>query len=165
MILTYATLFRTETDAHVIATLQRKGWTEAKLDVQPVPADDPRVVDGYPAGYPEQVKPLVMGAIAKHTEMTQSEVVELRAEHAEALAAYIARPQPWRVSKDTLIGRVIAEGRLDDVMTALAAQTPAQQFAFTHSAWFWSNNETLRGLCADLEMDADVILARDEFLM
>jgi hypothetical protein len=49
-------------------------------------------------------------------------------------------------------------------MAALASQTPEQQFVFEHSAWFWSTNATLRGLCTHLQMDPDAILARDEFL-
>lgn len=72
---------------------------------------------------------------------------------------------PWRVSKDTLISRVLAAGNLPEVMAALSAQTPEQQFVFEHSAWFWSTNATLRGLCTALGMDPDEIMARDEFLM
>ena len=164
MILTYLDLFRTETDATVIATLQRKGWTEARMDVTLCPADDSRVADGYPAGYPESSKPLAVGAVAEHTEMTQTELEALKATHAEALDAYNNRPRPWRVSKDTLISRVLAAGKLPEVMAALASQTPEQQFVFEHSAWFWSTNATLRGLCTALGMDPDAILARDECL-
>ena len=76
----------------------------------------------------------------------------------------LANPRPWRVSKDTLISRVLAAGKLPEVMAALASQTPEQQFVFEHSAWFWSTNATLRGLCTALGMDPDAILARDEFL-
>lgn len=166
MILTFSQHLRTETDPQVIATLIRKGWTEARMDVQLVAADDPRVSDGYPAGYPETVKPLTADAVAEHTEMTQAEVDALKAQHAAALEAYNTRPRPWRVSKDTLISRVLAAGKLPQVMAALASQTAEQQFVFEHSAWFWSSNATLRALCAapGLDMDPDEILARDPFL-
>jgi hypothetical protein len=73
-------------------------------------------------------------------------------------------PQPWRVSKDTLISRVLAAGALPHVMAALASQTAEQQFVFAQSAWFWSNNATLRGLCAALGLNADEILAPDPYL-
>jgi hypothetical protein len=68
------------------------------------------------------------------------------------------------VSKDTLISRVLEAGKLSEVMAALAAQSEEQQFVFSQSAWFWSNNATLRGLCGALELDADAILARDPYL-
>jgi len=73
-------------------------------------------------------------------------------------------PQPWRVSKDTIISRVLASGALPQVMAALAAQSEEQQFVFAQSAWFWSTNPTLRGLCGALGLDADEILAPDPYL-
>jgi len=166
MILTYLDLFRTETDATIISTLKRKGWTEARMDVRLCPADDPRVADGYPVGYPDSAKPLAVGAEAEHDEMSQAELAALKATHAEALASYLARPIPWRVSKDTLISRVLEAGKLPEVMAALAAQSEEQQFVFSQSAWFWSSNATLRGLCASpsIGLDADAILARDPYL-
>ena len=69
----------------------------------------------------------------------------------------------WRVSKDTIIGR-IPEASLTAVMAALASQSAAEQFKFTQSAWFWSDNAQLRGLCAALGLDADALLDRDPFL-
>jgi hypothetical protein len=76
----------------------------------------------------------------------------------------VAAREPWRVSKDTLISRVLAAGALPQVMAALAAQSEEQQFVFAQSAWFWSNNPTLRGLCGALGLDADEILAPDPYL-
>jgi hypothetical protein len=72
----------------------------------------------------------------------------------------------WRVSKDTIIGRVSAAGKLPQVMAALAAQPQEDQFVWANSAWFWSNNATLRGLCAHpaIGLDADAVLAPDPFL-
>jgi hypothetical protein len=92
MILTFSSHLRTETDPQVIATLTRKGWIEAGLDVQLTAPSDPRVTDGYPVGYPESVKPLTASAIPEHTVMTQAEVDTLKSTHAVAIAAYNSRP-------------------------------------------------------------------------
>ena len=71
----------------------------------------------------------------------------------------------WRVSKDTIITRLSANpGDLANVMAALGTQSAEQQFIFTQSAWFWSDNDTLRGLCAALGIDAEALLDRDPFL-
>ena len=72
--------------------------------------------------------------------------------------------KPWRVSKDTIITRVRAAHKLPEVIVTLATQPAEEQFVWDHSAWFWSTNATLRGLCTHLQMDPDAILARDEFL-
>ena len=100
-----------------------------------------------------------------------AEIARLTAEKAAddaAERAHIAAlpPQPWRVTKDTIIGRVSAEGKLPQVMAALASQSQEDQFVWANSAWFWSNNATLRGLCAHpaIGLDADVVLAPDPFL-
>jgi len=69
----------------------------------------------------------------------------------------------WRVSKDTIVSRIPAAS-LAAVRAALAAQSADEQFVFLNSAWFWSDNATLRGLCAALGLDADALLARDPFL-
>lgn len=86
------------------------------------------------------------------------------AARAAAEAEALANPQPWRVSKDTIISRVLEDGKLPQVMAALASQSAEQQFLWNNSLWFWSTNATLRGLCTALEMDPDEILARDPFL-
>ncbi len=106
-------------------------------------------------------------SVALHAQIEFLIAEKKAADEAARLAqeAYdLANPQPWRVSKDTLISRVLAVGKLPEVMAALAQQTAEQQFVFEHSAWFWSTNPTLRGLCTALGMDPDVIMARDEFL-
>lgn len=74
-----------------------------------------------------------------------------------------AEPPRWRVSKDTLVGRIPTEA-LPSVMSALAQQSPEQQFLFLQSAWFWSDNANLRGLAEALDLDADALLAPDPFL-
>jgi hypothetical protein len=102
-----------------------------------------------------------------HAQIAQLIADKAAADEAARIAAEaeaLANPPPWRVSKDTLISRVLAAGKLPEVMAALASQTAEQQFVFEHSAWFWSTNPTLRGLCTALGMDPDAILARDEFL-
>lgn len=73
-------------------------------------------------------------------------------------------PQPYRVSKDTIISRVTELGALSLVMSALAQQTPEHQFVWTHSAWFWSDNATLRGLCHAIGLDAEAVLAPDPYI-
>ncbi len=73
-------------------------------------------------------------------------------------------PQPCRVSKDTIISRVTELGALSLVMSALAQQTPEHQFVWTHSAWFWSDNATLRGLCHAIGLDAEAVLAPDPYI-
>lgn len=75
-------------------------------------------------------------------------------------------PQPHRVSKDTIIGRLDAAGKLEAARTILAAQTTLDQYRFTHSAWFWSDNAKLRGLCAhpSVALNPDDVLAPDEWL-
>jgi hypothetical protein len=101
---------------------------------------------------------------AEIARLTEEKRVADEAAEAARRAYELANPQPWRVSKDTLIGRVLEAGALPQVMAALASQSPEQQFVFAQSAWFWSNNATLRGLCAALGLDADAILAPDPYL-
>lgn len=79
----------------------------------------------------------------------------------ELNAAYLPR---WRVSKDTLMSRVVASGNLSGVMGALGSQSAEDQFVWNQSAWFWSDNLRIRGLCAALGVNADALLAPDEFL-
>jgi hypothetical protein len=80
----------------------------------------------------------------------------------EGLPNYVA-PERWPVKKDTLVGR-ISDADLPNVMAALASQPPEAQFRFNQSDWFWSDNATIRGLCAALGLDADVLLARDPLI-
>lgn len=97
-----------------------------------------------------------------------AQIAAITQAEAEAEAERIANlsppaPDRWRVSKDTIIGR-IPSASLAAVMGALGSQSPAEQFVFLNSAWFWSDNAQLRGLCAALGLDADALLDRDPFL-
>lgn len=74
---------------------------------------------------------------------------------------YIA---PYRVSKDTIVSRVLANGALQAVIAALSAQSEEQRFLWANSAWFWNNNPTLNAICEQLNLDADEILAPDPYL-
>jgi hypothetical protein len=71
---------------------------------------------------------------------------------------------PYRVSKDTIVSRVSEAGKTAELMAAISSLTPEQQFFWTNFAWFWSNNATLIGMCAQLGLDASIILAPDPFL-
>ena len=85
------------------------------------------------------------------------------AAEAARIAEELANPRPWRVSKDTLISRVVAANALPQVMAAMAQQSAEDQFVFLHSAWFSSDNQRLRGLAAALNLDADALLAPDPY--
>jgi hypothetical protein len=101
-----------------------------------------------------------------HAEIARLTAEKEALEAAEAARIAALPPEPWRVSKDTIIGRVLAEGKLPQVMASLAAQPQEDQFVWANSAWFWSNNVTLRGLCAHpaISLDADAVLAPDPYL-
>lgn len=118
------------------------------------------------------LRTLVRGLIKQDCHIGDDAADALRVEIAQLIAAaeaskaaFIASQPPprWRVSKDTIIGR-IPDADLANVMAALASQSAAEQFKFTQSAWFWSDNATLRGLCAAIGLDADTILAADPFI-
>jgi hypothetical protein len=70
-------------------------------------------------------------------------------------------PAPWRVLKDTIILRVKAAGKLAQLSQLIASLPAADQFEFTHSTWFSSNNPQLVGAAGALGLDPSVILARD----
>ena len=71
---------------------------------------------------------------------------------------------PYRVSKDTITYRVMEAGKLPDLI-ALIGQLPAeQQFLWTNFAWFWSDNQTIIGMCQQLGLDPAVILAQDPYI-
>ena len=85
---------------------------------------------------------------------------ELRATGWEP-SEYVA---PYRVSKDTIISRVLAAGALQAVIAVLSAQSDEQKFLWENSAWFWNNNPTLNAICAQLNLDADEILSQDPYM-
>ena len=72
-------------------------------------------------------------------------------------------PEPHRVSKDTLLVRVEAAGKVAEVMAAIGALPESDRFLFTNFAWFWSNNPRIVGMCQALGLDPDEILAPDEY--
>ena len=71
---------------------------------------------------------------------------------------------PHRVSKDTITSRVVAAGKVADLMTLLAALPPEQQFLWSGFSWFWSDNTTVRGMAAQLGLNPDEVLAPDPYL-
>jgi len=73
-------------------------------------------------------------------------------------------PERWRVSKDTMLGRVEAAGMIPAAMAAIGSMPEQTQFLWTNFAWFWSDNAQLVAMCNALGLDPAVILARDEFL-
>jgi len=76
----------------------------------------------------------------------------------------IEPPERWRVSKDTMLGRVEAAGMIPAAMAAIGSMPQETQFLWTNYAWFWSDNAQLVAMCNALGLDPAVILARDEFL-
>ena len=73
-------------------------------------------------------------------------------------------PAPYRVSKDTITTRVLDAGKLPDLMTLISSLPADQQFLWTNYAWFWSNNQTALGICAQLGLEPAIILAPDPYL-
>ena len=76
----------------------------------------------------------------------------------------IPPPQPYRVSKDTIVSRVNDAGKVPDLMTVIAGLNSEQQFLWDSYAWFWSNNPTAIAICQQLGLDPAVILAPDPYL-
>lgn len=72
--------------------------------------------------------------------------------------------KPYRVSKDTIVSRVGEAGKITELMATISGLTAEQQFFWTNFAWFWSNNPTVNGLCQQLQLDPNIILAPDPFL-
>ena len=71
---------------------------------------------------------------------------------------------PYRVSKDTITSRVLESGKLPDLMTLIAGLPAEQQFLWTNYGWFWSENQTIIGMCQQLGLDPAVILAQDPYI-
>lgn len=71
---------------------------------------------------------------------------------------------PYRVSKDTIVSRVDAAGKLTDLMAMIAGLTAEQQFLWDNYAWFWDDNPTVNAMCVQLGLDPAVILAPDPFI-
>ena len=71
---------------------------------------------------------------------------------------------PHRVSKDTITSRVVAAGKVADLMALLGSLPPEQQFLWSGFSWFWSDNTTVRGMAAQIGLDPDQVLAPDPYL-
>lgn len=67
----------------------------------------------------------------------------------------------WKVSKDTIIQRITAAGKVADAAALYAAQSDADKFVWDGSSWFWSDNSTLIGLASGIGLDASDLLAKD----
>lgn len=76
----------------------------------------------------------------------------------------IPPPAPYRVSKDTICSRVLAAGKLPDLMTLIDGLPAEQQFLWDNYAWFWNNNPTVNAMCVQLGLDPAIILAPDPYL-
>jgi hypothetical protein len=98
---------------------------------------------------------------ARRAAMTQEE--RDAEDEAIRLANLPPEPGPWRVSKDTLLGRIDAEGKTADCMAIIASLTPAEQFLWTNFAWFWSNNERIRGMITGVGLNPNTIMAPDPY--
>jgi hypothetical protein len=71
---------------------------------------------------------------------------------------------PYRVSKDTIVSRIVAAQKLDDLITLTNGLPEDQAYLWNNFAWFWSTNPTIVGMCQQLGLDPAVILAPDPYL-
>ena len=76
----------------------------------------------------------------------------------------IPPPQPYRVSKDTIVSRVLAAGKLNDLIALTNGLPEDQAYLWNNFAWFWDTNPTIIGMCQQLGLDPAVILAPDPYL-
>lgn len=73
-------------------------------------------------------------------------------------------PAPYRVSKDTIVSRVLAAGKLNELIALTDSLPTDQSYLWDNFAWFWSSNPTIIGMCQQLGLDPAVILAPDPYL-
>lgn len=73
-------------------------------------------------------------------------------------------PQPYRVTKDTIVYRIIQLNKLPDLIALTSSLPEDQKYLWDNFAWFWSNNQTIRVMAAQIGLDPDEILASDPFL-
>lgn len=71
---------------------------------------------------------------------------------------------PYRVSKDTIVSRVLAAGKLNDLIALTDGLPTDQAYLWNNFAWFWDTNPTIIGMCQQLGLDPAVILAPDPYL-
>lgn len=80
------------------------------------------------------------------------------------VAKPISPPQAYRVSKDTIVSRVLAAGKLSDLIALTTSLPEDQAYLWDNFAWFWNTNPTIVGMCQQLGLDPAVILAPDPYL-
>lgn len=73
-------------------------------------------------------------------------------------------PSPYRVSKDTIVSRITQFNKLPDLINLTSSLSADQKYLWDHFAWFWSNNQTVRGMAVQIGLDPDIVLAPDPFL-
>lgn len=71
---------------------------------------------------------------------------------------------PHRVSKDTITDRIFNAGKLPDLISLISTLPTEQKFLWENYSWFWSTNQTIRGMATQIGLDPDVILAPDPYL-
>jgi len=71
---------------------------------------------------------------------------------------------PYRVSKDTIVSRIVAAQKLDDLITLTNGLPEDQAYLWNNFAWFWNDNPTVNAMCVQLGLDPAVILAPDPYL-
>jgi hypothetical protein len=72
--------------------------------------------------------------------------------------------EPYRVSKDTIVSRVLAAGKLNDLIALTNGLPEDQAYLWNNFAWFWDTNPTIIAMCQQLGLDPAVILAPDPYL-
>lgn len=76
----------------------------------------------------------------------------------------IPAPEPYRVSKDTIVSRISQFNKLPDLINLTSSLPTDQKYLWDHFAWFWSNNQTVRAMAVQMNLDPDAVLAPDPFL-
>ena len=71
---------------------------------------------------------------------------------------------PYRVSKDTIVSRVLAAGKLNDLIALTDSLPTDQAYLWDNFAWFWNTNPTIIAMCGQLGLDPAVIFAPDPYL-
>jgi hypothetical protein len=67
----------------------------------------------------------------------------------------------YKVSKDAIVSRIAASGKLAEAAAIYASQTDAQKFAWDGYAWFWNDNADLIAYADAVGIPASALLARD----
>lgn len=71
---------------------------------------------------------------------------------------------PYRVSKDTIVSRILEANKINDLITTVGGLPADQKFLWDNFAWFWSDNSTVIALANQINLDPNVILAEDPYL-